>query len=237
MSEHEELERYDESDGEGENMGGNRPRLASKDIARTYSGLYGTGGDAGDLLPFELSRNRNTDWVDSGGWSLLSIYVGIIVATYLLIVLMGSVALFPDHVSSWSATLTNGLHALVTLTYLHWIKGSPNFYEQGEMNGMTLWEQLDSKSQGVQKHNSNKTALFVVPTLLTYAACHACNYAPLLSLLNISIWLVCIVAKLPFMNGVRLLGINRTAGIDDDDNDNDNDEPPNDRPTLHTKQS
>jgi hypothetical protein len=236
MSLDQELQRqYEENGGEGEEIAGNRPRLASKDIARTYSGLYGTGGDAGDLLPFELSRNRNTDWVDSGGWSLLSMYVGVIVATHLLIVLMGSVALFPDHVSAWSATFTHGLHALVTLTYLHWIKGSPNFYEQGEMNGMTLWEQLDSKSQGEGKHNSNKTALFVVPTLLTYAACHACNYAPLLSLLNISIWLVCIVAKLPFMNGVRLLGINRTTGIDDDDNDND--EPPNDRPTLHTKQS
>ena len=46
-----------------------RQRLKSKEIPRSYAGLYGTGGEIkhqtanSDLLPFELSRNLNTDWL------------------------------------------------------------------------------------------------------------------------------------------------------------------------------
>ena len=33
--------------------------------------------------------------------------------------------------------------------------------------------------------------------------------------INVGVWSVVMIPKLPFMNGVRLFGINRTAGIDD----------------------
>ena len=179
-----------------------RPRMNSKDIPRTYSGLYGEGCD---LLPFELSRNRNTDWVSHAGWQLLGTYLAVIFMVHLIV--LGCV----DFSKSWTYTAT--LHCLVTMVYLHWIKGSPNFYEQGEMNAMTFWEQLDS-TEGT---SNARTALLVVPTLLCYAACHFSNYNLQWSLLNILVWLVCIIGKLPFMNGVRILGINRTTGIDDYD--------------------
>lgn len=178
-----------------------RPRMNSKDIPRTYSGLY---GDESDLLPFELSRNRNTDWM-AGGWWLLCTYVGIILVGELVFM-----AFLPFTISWTAAHVT---HFVVTLVYLHWIKGSPNFYEQGEMNAMTLWEQLESKPCG---DGGVKRVLMIVPTLTCYAACHFSLYDAKLCILNSILWIICMLAKMPFMNGVRILGINRTTGIDDD---------------------
>mmetsp|Transcript_24838 Transcript_24838/g.35404 ORF Transcript_24838/g.35404 Transcript_24838/m.35404 type:complete len:196 (-) Transcript_24838:35-622(-) len=178
-----------------------RRRLNSKDIPRTYSGLY---GDGNDLLPFELSRNRNTEWLQSAPLQLLGTYIGIIFVFHMLF--LG----FLEWNFAW--TVTHVAHFVVTMVYIHWIKGSPNFYEQGEMNGMTLWEQIESTSGTTNA----KRALLVVPTLLCYAACHFMKYDPEYSFLNVFIWCVCIFPKLPFMNGVRILGINRTTGIDDD---------------------
>lgn len=175
--------------------------MNSKDIPRTYSGLY---GDGNDLLPFELARNRNTEWIANAGWQLVLTYVaGIFMVFILLLPLL-----------SWEVvwTAVHTIHFLVTMVYMHWIKGSPNFYEQGEMNAMTFWEQLQS-TQGTA---NAQRVLLVVPTLLCYASCHFANYDPQLSLWNILLWIVSIFSKLPFMNGVRILGINRTTGIDDE---------------------
>ena len=36
-------------------------------------------------------------------------------------------------------------------------------------------------------------------------------------LVNVTVWAVVMLPKMPFMNGVRLFGINRTIGIDDGD--------------------
>jgi uncharacterized protein YqhQ len=36
-------------------------------------------------------------------------------------------------------------------------------------------------------------------------------------LVNVGVWAVVMLPKMPFMNGVRLFGINRTIGIDDGD--------------------
>jgi len=120
---------------------------------------------------------------------------------------------FLDIQISW--TVAHFTHFIVTLVYLHWIKGSPNFYEQGEMNAMTLWEQLES-TPGTYD-GATRRALLIVPTLLCYFACHFANYEWRLCVVNAIIWAACMLAKMPFMNGVRILGINRTTGIDDDD--------------------
>jgi hypothetical protein len=96
------------------------------------------------------------------------------------------------------------------LIYLHWLKGSL-FDDQGEMAAMTLWEQLEGRSNTVVV----KRTLTVVPTLLCYAACHFSGYSGDVCLFNIFLWSIHVVAKLPFMNGIRIFGINRTTGIDD----------------------
>jgi len=189
-----------------------RSRLNSKDIPRTYSGLYGSGGElnhetsSSDLLPFELSCNRNTEWIDAvAPLSLFLVYIFIIAASEMALLIF-----FP---LPTSLTITNFLHMIITMTYFHWIKGSPNFYDQGEMNAMTLWEQLESSPT---PRLLPKAVLFIVPTLLCHIACHFARYGKISCLINFSIWLICIVVKLQFMNGVRILGINSTIGIDDD---------------------
>lgn len=189
-----------------------RGRLPSSDIPRTYSGLYGEGGSNGDLLPFELSRNRNTDWVDAGGVVLLLSYISI------LFFCQCAVMVFLPFRYSW--TVTSVGHGFLTLVYLHWIKGSPNFYEQGEMNAMTLWEQIASAPSSDpafrQRKENQRKALFVVPTILCYIACVFGAFDLGLVSINVVVWVILIVAKLPFMHGVRILGINSTAGIDDE---------------------
>lgn len=147
---------------------------------------------------------------------------------------------------------------------------------QGEMNGMTTWEQIVSKpdrhshtatttptttytntntaavsrddvggvwstssssssttllallldvvttSRGIQatttltiKQLRSRDVLCVVPTVLAHASCHVAKYQSLYVIINVGVWAMVMVPKLPFMNGVRILGINRTAGIDD----------------------
>lgn len=251
-----------------------RSRLNSKEIPRTYSGLYGVGappipeignddfnisrgGDDDDdvsspprvkssvhytnhthqnqsnLLPFELTRNRNTDWIAAGGPALLVTYISII-----LIFLLTFLAYIPEPKTAWA--MTNVAHALVSMVYLHWIKGNPADYmdgTQGEMNGMTTWEQIVSKPQILlllnppkqQRKRSNlqskitltikklrsKDVLCVVPTLLAYGSCHIAKYQFEYVVINVGVWFIVMIPKMPMMNGVRLLGINRTAGIDD----------------------
>lgn len=205
-----------------------RSRLNSKDIPRTYAGLYGTGGELthqtpnSDLLPFELSRNLNTNWLLSSSESPSKrkrLRSGSLLWSYIFFIafIQFTVMVLPLGFISMesSFTYTNIIHTLITLLFLHWIKGSPNFYEQGELNAMTLWEQLSS-SPDTEQSNNTKKVLVVTPTVLCYLACHFSNYDKLLSVVNLVAWAVCVIAKLENMNGVRLMGINRTIGIDDD---------------------
>lgn len=213
-----------------------------------------------NLLPFELSRNRNTDWIAAGGPALLVTYISVI-----LIFLLTFLAFVTEPKVAW--TMANVAHGLVSLIYLHWIKGNPADYmdgTQGEMNAMTCWEQivskpamhlhcvptttttskpqssskrLDSSSpirKGIResltsaiKTLRSRDVLCVVPTLLAHASCHVANYDFQYVVVNVGVWAVVMLPKMPFMNGVRILGINRTAGIDDGDyleDDEDDDE-------------
>jgi hypothetical protein len=192
-----------------------RARINSRDIPRSYSGLYGQGGD--DLLPFELARNWHTDWLENGGFLLLGTYIGGIfvfevVVSAVLDVFHTTDSSYPLYCLSW--TITNAAHCLLSTIYLHWLKGSL-FDEQGEMAAMTLWEQLEGRSNTVVV----KRTLTIVPTLLCYAACHFSGYSWRVCFLNAVLWSIHLAGKLPFMNGVRIFGINRTTGIDDYESD------------------
>jgi hypothetical protein len=184
-----------------------RPRINSRDIPRSYSGLYGQGGD--DLLPFELARNWHTDWLENGGLLLLGAYLGMIFIFQVVVTAILDAYEVPSPLY-WSWTVTNAVHCVLTVVYLHWLKGSL-FDEQGEMSAMTLWEQLEGRSNII----AVKRTLYIVPTLLCYAACHFSEYSSDVCLFNVFLWSVHVIAKLPFMNGIRIFGINRTTGIDD----------------------
>jgi ORMDL family len=190
-----------------------RPRINSRDIPRSYSGLYGQGGD--DLLPFELARNWHTDWLENGGLLLLGTYIGGIFIFQLVVSAILDAAFDQGLPLYWSWTITNAVHCLLSTIYLHWLKGSL-FDEQGEMAAMTLWEQLEGRSNTVVV----KRTLTIVPTLLCYAACQFSEYSWRVCFWNIVLWAIHTIAKLPGMNGVRIFGINRTTGIDDEYNNN-----------------
>lgn len=139
-------------------------------------------------------------------WFLVIVYATVIGIVHVLAMLA------VDNVST-APTLTNVGHGILSLAYIHWLKGS--LYDaQGVLSGLTVWEQLEAASAV-----HLQSVLLVVPTLLTYLACHCCDYDPLLSSINIVVWLVLMLAKLPQMIGVRLFGINRTPGIDDEGKD------------------
>ena len=182
-----------------------RPRMNSRDIPRSYSGLYGAPDD---LLPFELARNWHTDWLENGGLLLLATYMGgIAIFEVVALAVLDTVDSIPLY---WSWTVTNAAHCVLSIVYLHWLKGSM-FDEQGEMSAMTLWEQLEGRPNTVVV----KRTLTIVPTLLCYAACHFSNYQYEACLYNFVLWTIHVMAKLPVMNGVRIFGINKTTGIDD----------------------
>jgi hypothetical protein len=219
---------YDKED-ESSNSNSNRSRINSRDITRTYSGLFGS--PEGDMLNFELARNEHTDWLERGGFLLLGTYVGSICIFQLIVLAVldsydnsgaaagSSGSIIPLH---WSWTVTNAVHCLVTTIYLHWVKGSM-FDEHGELAAMTLWEQLEGRSQILNV----KRTLFIVPTVLCYAACHFSKYSYIVCFSNGFLWLIHMCSKLPMMNGYRIFGINQTTGIDDNyeyiNNDNNND--------------
>jgi len=50
----------------------------------------------------------------------------------------------------------------ITFYFFHWVKGSPDEFSQGEYNGLTLFEQIDS---GIP-WTSTKKLFMLYPTVL-----------------------------------------------------------------------
>ena len=115
----------------------------------------------------------------------------------------------------WS--LTNFAHGIITMFYFHWIKGTPDHYGQGDLNGMTWYEQL-AASPNAELNDSffARRYLFLAPVVLCFLGCTTSAYEPTATVANLVVCGVCVGAKLQAMHGVRVFGINSTAGIDDD---------------------
>lgn len=71
---------------------------------------------------------------------------------------------------------------------------------------------------------SGRDVLAVMPTLLALASCYVANFESYYAIPNVIVWAIVMLPKMPFMNGVRILGINRTAGIDDGDYQDEDDD-------------
>jgi hypothetical protein len=111
---------------------------------------------------------------------------------------------------SW--TIMNVVHAGVTFIVFHWIKGNPFHTPWVDMMGkgekQTWWEQIDGS---VQNTPSRKFLICVV-VFLYLAAVHSTPFERqffFVHAVNLIAFLVVFVAKLPFMHGVRIFGINR----------------------------
>jgi len=109
-------------------------------------------------------------------------------------------------------TAVGAIHTVVTFWFVHYTKGSPDEFSQGDFDGDTLWEQMD----GGVPWTFKKKFLIVVPCILFLIASYASDFASEFLIVNLICLGLNIVPKLPQMHKVRILGINRTAGIDDD---------------------
>lgn len=157
-----------------------------------------------NMLRPEPQINKNVEWMrEPFAWFFYPSVIAIFA-----FLLRGALS------QSWafSLTTTSVLHGMVTFSVFHWIKGSPDFYSQGVFNGLTLWEQIDDG----EPWTNTKKFLMLVPSLLLLVALYASEFSPVHMGINVPIWAALIFAKLPVMQGVRILGINSTPGIDDD---------------------
>lgn len=112
---------------------------------------------------------------------------------------------------------------------MHWIKGSPDDNDtQGEYRELTFWEQIDDGKQqffeDLRRYSNirlgrpwttTKKLMMIVPTALFSIASIVTDYAVVDLAINMPIWIVLILGKLPEFHRVRIFGINSTVGIDD----------------------
>ena len=149
------------------------------------------------------SPNMNVNWVSSPGtWTF---YIVSLVLARLFLAIVGISG-------PWGWTTLNLFHGLSTFLLMHWIKGSPDQASQGEYNSATFWEQL-----GDDGWTTTKRFCTLIPTVLCLVTLVVSDYAPAHMWLNVPCWLLCITPKLPMMNKVRLFGLNKTPGIDDNE--------------------
>lgn len=173
------------------------PKIRSISDDRTYTEKYAELKTDEDLY-----MNKNVDWINSKGTKLGYLFIVAVVFLFL-----NATQLFQLH-ESW--TVTNLAHMIVSFFMLHWVKGCPDDFTQGEYNGLTLYEQIDA---GVSWTNMKKFFI-LVPTVLTLVACHYAGYEKVFVIVNISAFIICLIPKLPMMYRVRVFGINSTPGID-----------------------
>ena len=201
---------------------GHRRRFNSRDMQQSYSNQYTT--ETNNLLPLERSHYilaQNVSFVVFFSTYLTLIAILQLISASIMstatnvssITLLDPFTQYLNVILSSSWTITNGLHCLLTLFCLHWFKGSALIDEQGELNGMTIWEQLEATCEST---TYMRRTFIIMPIVLAYIACLVNKFQPTTCTINLIFLSIIMFAKLPQMNGVRLFGINRTAGIDDE---------------------
>lgn len=111
--------------------------------------------------------------------------------------------MFVDPGIAW--TYTHIAHGIASYCMFHWAKGSSVEMDQGAYDHLTFWEQID----GEVLHTSNRKFLLTMPVVLFLLATHGTDYRRQPLLINMVVLAVLVVAKLPHMHGVRIMGINK----------------------------
>ena len=186
----------------GDNMMSPRPnrgRTNSREYVSNYDKTYSCGQD--DMVGFDIARHAGGWWEDQQ-WYFFSAYLIALIVVGAAVMFVASLVLADD--SKLGVTLVNVVHFVVTLYYLHWGKGAYDD-EHGELSHMTLWEQID----GTPRATNLRYALRVVPTIICYLACWEAGWDDWrVCAFNCVVWYLSLLGKMPFMNGVRLFGIN-----------------------------
>jgi hypothetical protein len=166
-------------------------------ISREYIDKYEDG-----MTDMDLLSNKNIDWLTMQ-WTR-PIYAAFVFGTFMVLKMS---KIFEDK-DCW--TVTNMIHGVTTFLIFHWVKGCPDESTQGAYNGLTLYEQMDAGTPWT----ITKKFFMLVPTVITLLACAAASYEPVYVVVNLSVFLILIIAKIPEMHRVRIFGINSTEGID-----------------------
>ena len=157
-----------------------------------------TKASASGVIEKKQELNYNIEWFNSRGVRI----------TYILLIIgirvfYGSI---PGVSSDMAWTLTSLVHVLATFVLLHWMKGTPFVdQDQGQFRKLTLWEQIDYG----QQFTPNRKFLVVIPIALFLISVHYSHFSLRLFVVNFLACLILVIAKLPNMHKVRILGINR----------------------------
>ncbi|KAI9093436.1 ORMDL family [Phlyctochytrium arcticum] len=143
------------------------------------------------------TTNQNSTWVNlRGSWSTNILFIAL---------LRLSTAILPGISSETSWTLTNLIYNASTFIMFHWVTGIPFDLNQGEYEGLTLWEQIDNGEQ----FTPTKKFLTALPLALFLISTHYTHYDLTTFILNLVSVLIVLIAKLPAMHRVRIFGINQ----------------------------
>lgn len=142
------------------------------------------------------------EWLNApAAWG---VYVGMVCSVRVLL----GLAPFMQDFQAW--TIVNILHAIITFVIFHWIKGNPfpTYWALSppSNDNRTWWEQLDARWQHTP---SRKFCTAVVILLYVCAVRSTPPSLPMYHVANFAAFAVVFIAKLPAMDSVRILGINR----------------------------
>lgn len=146
--------------------------------------------------------NPNVSWLNSrGGWIINII---IIVFTRLLLACIP----FVSSELAWTVTILS--YNFITFFMFHWVRGSHFDFNQNEVEGLTLWEQIDYGAQ----FTPTKKFLTAIPILLFLISTHYTHYNFTIFLINATSVVIVLIGKLPIMHKVRIFGINKGSTED-----------------------
>lgn len=120
------------------------------------------------------------------------------------------IGLYPGLRDFQAWTFVNVCHAVITFYIFHWVKGNPfpTYWAASTPSNdkRTWWEQLDHRWQNTP---SRKFCTTVVCVLYLFAVQTTPPAFRAYHFINFVAFVVLFIAKLPAMDSVRILGINR----------------------------
>ncbi|CAO1310215.1 unnamed protein product [Diamesa hyperborea] len=153
--------------------------------------MISTAGGHGDVNP-------NKNWIESKG--MFVFYFITIVSLHLILLSLPMISI------SIAWTMTNIIHNLAHLYFLHIIKGAPwmTCFEESNRSE-THWEQLDDGNQWT----SQKKFLTAIPIILFLLTCIYTKNSPEHFIANFISLVVILLPKMPVFHHLRLFGINK----------------------------
>eukprot|EP00163_Fabomonas_tropica_P007428 TRINITY_DN1713_c2_g2_i1.p1 TRINITY_DN1713_c2_g2~~TRINITY_DN1713_c2_g2_i1.p1 ORF type:complete len:159 (-),score=16.48 TRINITY_DN1713_c2_g2_i1:181-657(-) len=147
----------------------------------------------------QASLNANISWM-RGRTGVAFIIFFVIITLGVRFIAGAALAFNPD--TAW--TLTFAVQTVTTFHMFHWIKGTPNHWDQGKWNQYTWWEQMYASSE----FDNRRKVLTIIPIVLFLICLHYTYYNVSLTFVNLVSLGFSIIPKMPSLHKQRLFGIN-----------------------------